>query len=57
MSTWAENRRMRFDKDKCKVLHFGKRNHTVRRWRLPGLSNTTSKKDLGVIVNHKLNIT
>ena len=51
---WAENNRMKFNRDKCKVLHLGKRNQTHsykmgHTW----LSNTTSKEDLGIIVGHK----
>ena len=54
---WAENNRMKFNRDKCQVLHLGKRNqmHSYKMgdtW----LSNTTSKKDLGIVVDHKLNI-
>ena len=51
----AENNRMKFNRDKCKVLHLGKRNQT----QLQGdtwLCITTSKRDLETVINHKLNM-
>ena len=48
---------MKFSRDKYEVLHLGKRNQT-HSYRMGNtwLSNTTSKKDLGVVVDHRLNI-
>ena len=48
---------MKFNRDKCQVLHLGKRNQLYNykigdNW----LSKTTSKKDLGIVVDHKLNM-
>ena len=48
---------MTFNRDKCKVLHLGKRRqlHSYNMgdtW----LSKTMSQKDLGIVVDHKLNI-
>ena len=54
---WAENNRMKFNRDKCKVLHVGKRSQTHSyKMRDTWCCNTTSKKDLGIIVDHKLNM-
>ena len=48
---------MQFNKDKCKVLHLGRRNpqHT---YRLGDdlLSSSEAERDLGVIVDSKMNI-
>ncbi|XP_061486439.1 uncharacterized protein LOC133386720 [Rhineura floridana] len=54
---WAENNRMKFNRDKCKVLHLGKRNqmHSYKMgdaW----LSSMTCEKDLGTVIDHKLNM-
>ena len=56
LERWAENR-MKFNRDKCQVLHLGKRNrmHSYKMgntW----LSNATNEKDLGIIVDHKLSM-
>ena len=53
----AENYGIKFSRDKCEVLHLGKRNqmHSYEigdTW----LSNTISEKDLGIVVDHKLNM-
>ena len=52
---WAENNRMKFNREKCKVLLLRKRNqlHSYKMgdtW----LSNTTSEKDLGIVIDHNL---
>ena len=48
---------MNFQRDKYKVLHPGKRNQTNSYYiRDTWLSNTKSEKDLGIIVDHKLNM-
>ena len=57
LERWAENNRMKFNRDKCQVLHLGKRKqmHSYKigdTW----LSNTTSEKGLGIVVDHKLNM-
>ena len=48
---------MKFNRDKCQVLHLGKRKqmHSYKigdTW----LSKTTNEKDLGIVVDHKLNM-
>ena len=57
LESWAENNRMKFNWDKCQVLHLGKRNqmHSYRTGDI-WLSNTTNEKDLGIVVDHKLNM-
>ena len=57
MEHWAESNRMKFNRDNCKVPHLGKRNQLhsykmVDTW----LSKTMSEKDLGIVVDHKLNL-
>ena len=57
MEHWAESNRMKFSREKCKILHLRKRNplHSYKMgetW----LSKTTSKKDLGIVVDQKLNM-
>ncbi|XP_065442239.1 dynein axonemal assembly factor 11 isoform X1 [Chrysemys picta bellii] len=48
---------MKFNKDKFKVLHLGRKNqfHTYRMGR-DCLGRSTAERDLGVIVDHKLNM-
>ena len=55
MEHWAESNRMKFNGDKCKVLHLRKRNqlHSYKMgatW----LSRTMSEKELGIVIDHKL---
>ena len=57
LECWAENNRMKFNRDKCQVLHLGKRNQmhsykTGDNW----VSNITDEKDLGIVVDRKLNM-
>ena len=57
MGHLVKSNRMKFSRNKCKVLHLGKRNqlHSYKMgdtW----LSKTTSEKDLGIVVDHKLNM-
>ena len=50
--------RIKFNTDKCKVLHLGKRNH-LHSYKMRGntrLSKTTSKKDLGIVAVYKVNM-
>ena len=48
---------MEFNRDKCQVLHLGKRNQ-MNSYKMGDTwySNTTKEKDLGVVVDHKLNM-
>ena len=57
MEHWTESNRMKFSKDKCETLHLRKRNqlHSYKMgdtW----LSKIMSEKDLGAVINQKLNI-
>uniref|UniRef100_A0A8C8S192 Reverse transcriptase domain-containing protein n=1 Tax=Pelusios castaneus TaxID=367368 RepID=A0A8C8S192_9SAUR len=54
---WAERNLMRFNKDKCKVLHLGRKN-PMHCYRLgtDRLSSSTVEKDLGVMVDRKMNM-
>uniref|UniRef100_A0A674JN28 Reverse transcriptase domain-containing protein n=1 Tax=Terrapene triunguis TaxID=2587831 RepID=A0A674JN28_9SAUR len=57
LEKWSEVNRMKFNKDKCKVLHLRRKNqfHTYRMGR-DCLGRSTAERDLGVIVDHKLNM-
>ena len=57
LERWAENNRMKFNRDKCQVLHLGRGNQ-MQSYRMGDtwLNNTTSEKDLGIVVDHKLNM-
>ena len=54
MEHWAESNRMKFNRDKCQVLHLGKRNqsHSFKMGDT-SLNKTKSKKDLGIVVDHR----
>ncbi len=60
LSEWADKWQMEFNIDKCKVMHIGYGNQK-QRYSLPKdgqeleLQKTTEEKDLGVIVDEKLN--
>jgi len=57
LESWACMNRMKFNKPKCKVLHMGRGNpkHKYRLGR-EWLKSRTEEKDLGVLLNEKLNM-
>ena len=56
LSNWATKWQMRFNVDKCKVMHLGAKNMHAS-YMLGGvqLGGSVVEKDLGVLVDHKLN--
>ena len=57
MKHFTKSNRMKFNRDKCKILHLRKRNqfHSYKigdTW----ISKTMSEKDLEIVVDHKLNM-
>uniref|UniRef100_A0A803T2T7 Reverse transcriptase domain-containing protein n=1 Tax=Anolis carolinensis TaxID=28377 RepID=A0A803T2T7_ANOCA len=57
LERWAETNKMKFNRDKCKILHFGRKNG-MQRYRMGDtwLDSSTREKDLGVLVDNKLNM-
>ncbi|GAB0207930.1 mitochondrial enolase superfamily member 1 [Grus japonensis] len=57
LGEWANKNLMKFSKDKCKVLHLGKHNPGVQhRLGSMWLESSSVERDLGVLVNNKLNM-
>ncbi|KAF4797651.1 hypothetical protein TURU_071667 [Turdus rufiventris] len=57
LDRWAESNRMRFNKSKYRVLHFGHSNplQCYRMWTM-WLDSAQAERDLGVLVNSRLNM-
>ena len=57
LEEWANKNLMKFSKVKCKVLHLGKHNPGVQhRLGSTSLGSSSVERDLGVLVDNKLNI-
>ncbi|GAB0181628.1 mitochondrial enolase superfamily member 1 [Grus japonensis] len=57
LEEWANKNLMKFNKDKCKVLHLGKHNPEVQhRLGSTWLESSSVERGLGVLVDNKLNM-
>lgn len=57
LEKWANKNLMKFNKNKCKVLHLEKHNPRVQhRLRSAQLRGSSLERDLEVLVNNKLNV-
>uniref|UniRef100_A0A803TK60 Reverse transcriptase domain-containing protein n=1 Tax=Anolis carolinensis TaxID=28377 RepID=A0A803TK60_ANOCA len=57
LERWVETNKMKFNRDKCKILHFSRKNGN-QRYRMGDtwLDSSVCEKDLGVLVDNKLNM-
>ena len=46
MEHWTKSNRMKFNRDKYKVLHLGKTNCTITRWGIPGSAKVQERRIL-----------
>lgn len=57
MEIWAHANKIKFNRDKCKVLSMGSKHKLYKYWiGETCLGSSTSEKHLGVLVDHKLNM-
>ena len=57
LNKWAERWQMRYNADKCGVMHFGFNNpHHTYTMASSQLKETTEEKDLGVLVSKSLKV-